>query len=450
MVQNMLASNFHIQLNKAFRREVIIYEFFSRVNIDKKIRWRLVRHFERFVTGHATPAPMPAGVPLALQAQLHALAVSWKQRFGPEVETANKQCFGAPVCPTADFIYDQNPQSNSSVVRERSSRYLEWIFEWMFVMQDHCVACLRSLEGHMPAGDTRTPRSIFGKYAKPLALLPMAAFSVPHMAVSRDNGLSSLYRGAQLPAVKDYYATFPNLRKMDRGCMCHFMRTDGVTVSLTMKRNQPDGEPPLQKRRGVGPVTDRGPQPQTPAPAQRLVGIDPGRRDMVALVSNEGDSFTVSTKSFVHASGTTAAARHTTRLLRNTPLGDGTTLLMRLEALPSRRDVNQWDEYLAALLPLLDAIVVAYRTKSLRRWKFHTFRKRDRALDALCSRITTRKDNVLVAFGDASSCSSGFGSAPAALGRLRKRLATHHPAFPWWRNGTQARSAVDATDSYKR
>ena len=78
MVQNMLASNFHIQLNKAFRREVIIYEFFSRVNIDKKIRWRLVRHFERFVTGHATPAPMPAGVPLALQAQLHALAVIGK------------------------------------------------------------------------------------------------------------------------------------------------------------------------------------------------------------------------------------------------------------------------------------------------------------------------------------------------------------------------------------
>ena len=189
-------------------------------------------------------------------------------------------------------------------------------------------------------------------------------------------------------------------------------------------------------------------QPRTPAPAQRLVGIDPGRRDMVALVSNEGDSFTVSTKSFVHASGTTAAARHTTRLLRNTPLGDGTTLLMRLEALPSRRDVNQWDEYLAALLPLLDAIVVAYRTKSLRRWKFRMFQKRDRALDALCSRITTRKDNVLVAFGDASSSSLGLGSAAAP--RLPKRLATHHPAFPWWRHGTQARSAVDATDSCKR
>ncbi len=430
MVQNMLASNFHVQLGKAFRREVIIYEFFSGVNIDKKIRWRLVRHFERFVTGHATPAPRTAGVPVALQAQLRALALSWKQRFGSTVcVTANKQCFGTPVCPTAEFIYNQKPMSMSREVRERSARYLEAIFEWMSTMQDHRLACLQSLDDRLPTGCTRTARTIFGEHAKPLALLPIAAFSVPHMAVSRDNGLTSLYKGAQLPVVKDYYVAFPNLRKLGRGCKCHFIRTDGVTVSLTMKRNLPDGkEPPQKKRRVTGPVTDRGPQPQTPAHAQRLVGIDPGRRDMVALVSNEGDSFTVSTKSFVQASGAAAAARHTTRLLGNSPLGDGTTLLMRLQALPSRRDMSQWDAYLAALLPLLDAIVVAYRTKSLRRWKFHMFQKRDRALDALCSRITTRKDNVLVAFGDASSCSSGFGSAPAPLGRLRKRLATHHGA----------------------
>ena len=261
MVQNMLASNFHVQIGKAFRREVIIYEFFSGVKINKKIRWRLGRHFERFVTGHATPAPLPTGAPITLQAQLRALALSWEQRFGPTVcLTVNQQCFGTPVCPTAEFIYNQKPLSTSRVIRERSSRYLEGILEWMFVMQNHRLACLQSLEGHIPAGDSRTPRSIFGKYAKPLALLPVTAFGVPHMAVSRDNGLTSLYKGAQLPVVKDYYVTFPNLRKLDRGCKCHFIRTDGVTVSLTMVRNLPDGqEPPQKKRRTSGPVTDRGP-----------------------------------------------------------------------------------------------------------------------------------------------------------------------------------------------
>ena len=430
MVQNMLASNFHAQLGKAFRREVIIYEFFSGVTVDKKIRWKLLRHFERYVTGHMIPAPIPAGVPLALRAQLHSLAVGWKQRFGATVcPTAGGPCFGTPVCPTAEFIYNQKPLSNSRAIRERSSRYLEGIFEWMFVMQEHRLACLQSLEARIPSGDVRTARSIFGKYAKALALLPMAAFSMPHMAISQDNGLTSLYRGAQLPVVNCYYATFPNLRKLDRGCVCHFIRTDGVTVSLTMKRNLPDGEArPKKRRRVTGPVTDRGPQPQIPAPAQRLVGIDPGRRDMVALVSNEGDAFTVSTKSFVHASGSAAAARHTTGLLGRTPIGDGTTLLARLLALPSRRDLGQWDAYLEAVLPLLDIIMDAYRTKTIRRWKFHMFQKRDRALDALCSRITAKKGNVLVAFGDASSCHTGFGYAPAPLGRLRKRLTVHHGA----------------------
>ena len=149
---------------------------------------------------------------------------------------------------------------------------------------------------------------------------------------------------------------------------------------------------------------------------------------MLALVSNEGDAFTVSTKSFVQATGSRAASRHTTGLLGRTPIGDGTTLLARLQSLPSRRDLDQWGAYLEAILPLLDTVMDAYRTKSLRRWKFYMFQKRDRALDALCSRITAKKGNVLVAFGDASSCSSGFGSAPAPLGRLRKRLSVNHGA----------------------
>lgn len=430
MVQNMLASNFHAQLDKAFRREVIIYEFLSGLTIEKKIRWKLLRHFKRFATGHMTPTPLPAGVPLALQAQLHSLASGWKQRFGARVcLSEGEECFGTPVCPTAEFIYNQKPLHTNRAVREGSCRYLEGIFEWMFVMQEHRLTCLQSLEGRIPSSDGRTAKSILGKYAKALALLPVVAFNVPHIAISRDNGLQSLYTGAQLPAVKCYYRTFPNLRKLDRGCVCHYIRTDGVTVSLTMKRNLPDGEePPKKKRRVTGQVAERGPQPQTPSSTQRLVGIDPGRRDMIALVSNEGDAFTVSTKSYVQASGSAAAARHTKSLLGRTPMGDGTTLLARLNTLPSRRDLDQWDVYLQAVLPLLDTIMETYRTKSLRRWKFHMFQKRDRALDALCLRITAKKGNVLVAFGDASSCSSGFGSAPAPLGRLRKRLVVQHGA----------------------
>jgi hypothetical protein len=54
--------------------------------------------------------------------------------------------------------------------------------------------------------------------------------------------------------------------------------------------------------------------------------------------------------------------------------------------------------------------------------------KRDKTIDTICKRITTSKENVLVAFGDASSCHTGFGYAPAPLGRLRKRLSLLHGA----------------------
>ena len=53
---------------------------------------------------------------------------------------------------------------------------------------------------------------------------------------------------------------------------------------------------------------------------------------------------------------------------------------------------------------------------------------RDRVLDKVCKRITGGKSDVLVAFGDASSCHTGFGYAPAPQGRLRKRLTSIHGA----------------------
>lgn len=66
----------------------------------------------------------------------------------------------------------------------------------------------------------------------------MTSFNVPHMAISADNGLQSLCRGANIPIVKDFYATFPNLRKFDRGCKCHYLRTDGVSACLVMISNE--------------------------------------------------------------------------------------------------------------------------------------------------------------------------------------------------------------------
>ena len=146
---------------------------------------------------------------------------------------------------------------------------------------------------------------------------------------------------------------------------------------------------------------------------------------MIAVKSNEGDSFTVSTKSMLHMQGTMASAEHTKATLKNKKIGDS-TLHAELQKLPSRK--AQWATYLLHVLPLLDVIIETYQTKSLRRRRFRSFMKRDQALDTICKRITASKENVLVAFGDANSCHTGFGYAPAPQGRLRLRLHLLHGA----------------------
>ncbi len=142
--------------------------------------------------------------------------------------------------------------------------------------------------------------------------------------------------------------------------------------------------------------------PRLPHAHQRFVGIDPGRRDMIGLVSNEGDSFTVSTKSERHMSGIARYARRTVSLLSRTRVGDS-TLYDHLQKLPPRRDSHEWSSYLEQVLPILDTIITTYEVKSLRRLRFQSYMKRDKTLDSICKRITTSKENVLVAFGDASS-----------------------------------------------
>ena len=414
MTQNMMGANFHVQLEKAVRREIIIHEWTTKKDLNKEVRWKLVQHFVKFASGHQNVPALPAEVPPNLVSQLQALMRTWKQTYAP-----------MEGCPTESFIYNKDPH------KAAGSRYLEGIWEWMYAMQEHRAACLQHLQQLLPPNHEKTAEYIFGKSVKAVAPLPMASFNVPHMGISQDNGLQKLCTGAKIPIVKDFYALFPNLRKFDRGCKCHYLRTDGVSVCLVMKRDVPK---PTRKRKREQAKEDaanggpnRGPQPRLPHLYKRLVGIDPGRRDMIALVSNEGDSFTVSTKSERHMTGTARYARRTVSLLSKTCVGD-TTLYEHLQKLPPRRDLNEWSNYLQHILPILDTIIATYEVKSQRRLRFQSFMKRDKTLDTICKRITTSKENVLVAFGDASSCHTGFGYAPAPLGRLRRRLSVLHGA----------------------
>lgn len=223
----------------------------------------------------------------------------------------------------------------------------------------------------------------------------------------------------------------------------NFLRTDGVSVSLLMKAETSGKTTRKRQRQAELPSF-----PQPSAPSQRVVGIDPGRRDMIACVSNQGDRpFTVSTKSVVAESGQRAARVHTRKILRACSLREESTstscstLLARLSSLPSRR--NDWSAFTRVTLPLLETILSTYEKRALRRVRFASYMRRDQALDEICKRITggtlqgettgrkkysVGQQGTLVAFGAANACSTGFGYAPAPQERLRRRLAKLHGA----------------------
>lgn len=116
-------------------------------------------------------------------------------------------------------------------------------------------------------------------------------------------------------------------------------------------------------------------------------------------------------------------------LQSRTLCADASPLASKLHALPCRRNVYTWKEYLEALLPILALALEVRRHRSLRRQAFRSHQLRDKALDRICAKITAGSPQAtLVAFGGANSCSTGFGHAPAPQGRLRWRLDIVHGA----------------------
>ena len=506
MTQNMMASQFHIQLKKAFLREILIWEYVHDKEIaDKKYKQKIVVHFTERAAASDHISELPEDAPSDLCTSLGALADQWKLDFAVSIEKYFCRGIG---CPTEAWIYTQKPLHLDEYERTKSQCYLEGIFLWIRKLQQHAKKCLLILSS-LTSPEEAQKR--FGKSVKLLAILPMNSFNLPYFSFG-EIGLQDVCKLANFRINRrdhlTFYDVFPNIRSYDRGRECKIIKTDGVSVSLVMlagqarrteselllprvvlpKRTKEEREisklEQAEKRKALeqatpeeqeaakqaakeereakrklsqtdasncskrprkkarreaekilavegAPFHGHSSHPVWPLPQQRLVGIDPGRRDMVAVVVKVDQQivkqFTVSTRSFHHERGTASAARHTELELKRKRVG-GTSLHEALLTLPSRRDSDCWDAYLVCLLPLLDAIFDVYGKKCMRRRRFRSYGKGLRALDDLCKKITGGAPDTLVAFGDGSSCSTGFGQPPAPLSGLRARLVKVHKA----------------------
>ncbi len=267
-------------------------------------------------------------------------------------------------------------------------------------------------------------------------LLPRSGRDVPEVARGKAKrslgGLPDDPKSIRLWRERLWKASFPGIdrllgrQKQD----AFFLRTDGISVSVAFRRGGASSERPLKRKRQDQPAPGAAEAPVLPRPEafDRLVGIDPGRRDMVYAVCYEGDvekdPVKMSTREMRDRSGAASAAAKVAELLTATPLADGTLLLDQINLLPSNRDFLEWDEYVRRVVPLLDPWMAAYRKRSFLSKRLLSYARRDAALDALCARIAPGGLSTLVAFGAGADacCTTGFGHGPAPQGRLRRRL----------------------------
>ena len=123
----------------------------------------------------------------------------------------------------------------------------------------------------------------------------------------------------------DFWNFFPGARRL-LGCgsasrLHAFIRTDGITASVNVRKHS-DGSSSDRSDNASDPLLDCG--AKHPCPGQRLVAVDPGRRDMITAVTVEGSqrpiavadekfqrSISVSTKQYRRNARTSAAARVT-------------------------------------------------------------------------------------------------------------------------------------------
>ena len=182
--------------------------------------------------------------------------------------------------------------------------------------------------------------------------------------------------------------------------------------------------------------------PVAPIQGQRVVGVDPGRRDMVfAVEPQSGEQYKMSTRCHAHEACRSVKTSCKGNLMSRTmdPLIPAATLKETVDATPTSKGVTAqvWRKFLDYVVPRVDNRCRALQARSLRRARFLNYVRRDRSLGHICQGIvslanacveTAESLPALVAYGDGTRTFTGFGYTPAPQKRLRHRLASCYGA----------------------
>ena len=395
-----VAQNF---LRQAFQREFSIFETDVRKLTDNErnaARESAMRH------ALGGEAHWPSIVRNDIRQCLEKCYLPWKEKHQASIPVSDAQRIDPKDCPG--------------------------LIRWMADLSAHRDACA-----------AREDVIFFRGCMKQHRLIPLGSLKVRHILINatilKEELLSlekSHRHGTEAkvtdPRFEDYFPGIEKLKPCKSAIFADYFATDGVSASLLFKKPVSVAMSEVTKRykKHKGFVVVEGEDtrarahpPQKPQKGQRLIALDPGRRDVVfGSVHGSTETVRMSTEQLVHDSGRRWSKRHSQKVFAKVPYGN-VTLEEANAQLPSSKtaSLNVWKHFLDHYIPMMQVILDTWKKKSFRKTAFWCYGKRDQCLDALCKRITGGIRGTLVAFGG-SSCSTGCGYAPAPQKRLRTRL----------------------------
>ena len=405
-----VAQNFHNFLRQAFQREFSIFETDVRkLTVQERNCARADAMAHCLSGGDESWRDVVQG---DLREYLKSTYVPWILKFHSSLPVGDAQHIGNDDIPG--------------------------LIRWMADLSAHRDRCAAREDVDFKKGCMRTHR-----------LIPLGSLKVRHIQVTRTIfkeellPLASCIRKStspkdQEPRFEDYFPGIAKLKPSTGSVFADYFSTDGISASLLFKKPASVSTNAVTKRykKHKGFVVVEGQDmrsrspPELPRDDQRLVALDPGRRDVVfGSVFRSDETVHMSTGRLCHESGRRWSKRQSDKVFAAVKHA-GSALASAKASLPSSKTASwlTWEIFVMEYAPLLQPTLDVWKRKCFRKTAFWCYGRRDRCLDALCKDITAGVRGTLVAFGGASSCSTGCGYAPVPQKRLRARLEKVHGA----------------------
>jgi hypothetical protein len=157
----------------------------------------------------------------------------------------------------------------------------------------------------------------------------------------------------------------------------------------------------------------------------RIVGVDPGRRDLFTSIDEKGNVMKCSTKEYYYLAGFNKRRLDRERKLKRSEVQNIQTNL------PSSRtsDLNQFKFYMMYVFTYYEDLFGFYEKKFFRRSRFNNYSGKQRTIKKLCDWIIDDpgpepgpKKETIVAFGHAPFCSSSAGYSAGPIKLLNREL----------------------------